>query len=323
MKINNEERDYILDSSLISTTFCQQRSNKTLYNAKLINCNGYCQLYTFSSDKSIKIEEKEKKQSKLDISVLDTDLLSKIDNNNNCLSNDIDLEKYIRIQTQLDRFRVFNTSKQANTNKNKEIDLKNIMRSKLQCQRLAKCNSDIWETFITLTFADNITDIKIANKEFNKFISKIKRVYKDFKYICVPEFQKRGAIHYHLLTNISINNEKLIYRQLDNNKYFHIKYWSNGFDKVDNIKGDIKKIIGYISKYMTKDIDNRLFGKHRYMYSQNLNKPAVFYLDLSNEKHIDFLNNILDNKKLIYHNEYLNEFFNEKINFQEFLIENN
>lgn len=285
MNLNNEERDYILDSSLISTTFCQQRSNKTLYNAKLIDCNGYCQLYTFSNDKSIKIE---KKQSKIDISILDTDLLKKIDNNSN-----------------IDNL--------------KEIDLKNIMRSKLQCQRLAKCNSDIWETFITLTFADNITDIKIANRELNKFISKIKRVYKDFKYICVPEFQKRGAIHYHLLTNISINNEKLIYRQLDNKKYFHIKYWNNGFDKVDNIKGDIKKIIGYISKYMTKDIDNRLFGKHRYMYSQNLNKPVVSYLDLSNEKHIVFLNNILDNKKLIYHNEYLNEFFNEKIDFQEFL----
>ena len=285
MKINNEERDYILDSSLISTTFCKQRSNKTLYNAKLIDCNGYCQLYTFSNDKIISIEKKENKQTKIDISILDTDLLKKTDNNSS-----IDYSN--------------------------EIDLKNIIRSKLQCQRIAKCNSNIWETFITLTFSDNITDIKIANKEFNKFISKIKRVYKNFKYICVPEFQKRGAVHYHLLTNININNEKLIYKQIDNSKFSHIKYWNNGFDKIE---GDIKKIIGYISKYMTKDIDNRLFGKHRYMYSQNLNKPVISYLDLSNEKHIEFLNNILNNKNLIYSNEYLNEFFNEKINFQEFL----
>ena len=58
------------------------------------------------------------------------------------------------------------------------------------------------------------------------------------------------------------------------------------------------------------------------MYSQNLNKPVISYLDLSNEKHIEFLNNILNNKNLIYSNEYLNEFFNEKINFQEFLINN-
>ena len=289
MKVSNEERDYILDSSLISTTFCQQRSNKTLYNAKLIDCNGYCQLYTFSNDKIINIEKKENKQIKMDISVLDTDLLKKLDNNSN-IEN--------------------------------EIELKNIIRSKLQCQRIAKCNSDIWETFITLTFSDNITDIKIANKEFNKFISKVKRVNKDLKYICVPEFQKRGAVHYHLLTNININNKKLIYRQIDNPKFSHVKYWNNGFDKIENIKGDIKKIIGYISKYMTKDIDNRLFGKHRYMYSQNLNKPVISYLDLSNEKHIDFLNKILNNKSLIYSNEYINEFFNEKINFHEFLINN-
>jgi len=214
MKINNEGRDYILDSSLISTTFCKQTSNKTLYNAKLIDCNGYLQLYIFSKDKSRIIQEKEKNKSKIDISILDTDNLKKINHTSDNL---------------------------------KEIDLKNIMRSKLQCQRLAKCNSNIWETFITLTFADNITDIKIANKEFNKFIYKIKRVYKDLKYICVPEFQKRGAVHYHLLTNININNDKLIYKQIDNNKYLDIKYWNNGFDKIENIKGDIKKIIGYIS----------------------------------------------------------------------------
>lgn len=290
MKTSNEERDYILDSSLISTTFCKQTSNKTLYNAKLIDCNGYLQLYTFSKDKSRIIQEKEKNQSKIDISILDTDNLKKINHTSDNL---------------------------------KEIDLKNIMRSKLQCQRLAKCNSNIWETFITLTFADNVTDIKIANKEFNKFIYKIKRVYKDLKYICVPEFQKRGAVHYHLLTNINISNDKLIYKQVDNNKYLHIKYWNNGFDKIENIKGDIKKIIGYISKYMTKDIDNRLFGKHRFFYSQNLDKPCISYLDLSNKKHIDFLLNKLNDKKLIYENNYINDFFNEKINFREFLIDNN
>ena len=36
-------------------------------------------------------------------------------------------------------------------------------------------------------------------------------------------------------------------------------------------------IIGYLSKYMTKDIDNRLFGKRRYLYSQNLVKPKTYF----------------------------------------------
>lgn len=74
---------------------------------------------------------------------------------------------------------------------------------------------------------------------------------------------------------------------------------------------------------MTKDIDNRLFGKHRYMYSQNLNKPITSYLDLSNKKHIEFLLNKLQEKSLIYENNYINDFFNEKIKFQEFLMNNN
>ena len=200
----------------------------------------------------------------------------------------------------------------------KGIEIKNIMRSKLQCQRLAKCNSNIWETFITLTFQKNVININVGNKEFKNFVRKVRRIYNDFKYLCVPEFQKRGAIHYHLLTNISIKNDKLIYKQIDNKKFLHIKYWNNGFTKVDNIKNDIKKIIGYISKYMTKDIDDRLFGKHRYFYSQNLNKPQISYLNLSNKKHCEFLINILNNKTLIYNNKYIDNFYNDEILFEEY-----
>lgn len=287
----------LLDSSLISTTFCKPQSKETIYNAKLIDCNGYLQLYTFTNDKSkntlglertsLEEDEQKYKKSKADISTLDTDLLKKIDNT-------------------------------ININNPKEIELKNIMRSKLQCQRLAKCNSEIWKTFITLTFAENITDITIANKEFNKFVYKIKRVFPDFKYLCVPEFMKNGRVHYHLLTNIDISNEKLIYRQLDNKKYLHIKYWNNGFDKVENIKGDIKKIIGYISKYMTKDIDNRLFGHKRYFYSQNLKKPIIEYLDINNPKHLDYLNKLINDKNIVYENNYVNPYNTEIVSFKEF-----
>lgn len=280
-----DERDYLLDSSLISTTFLQIENTKKLYNMKVVYCNDYIQLYTFNNDKFYKNKDFDDKKS-LNILNVDTDNLK--------------------------------TNNNSNNNEIKEIDIKNIMRSKLQCQRLAKCNSSVWETFITLTFKENIINISFANKEFNKFISKVRRVYKDFKYICVPEFQKRGAIHYHLLTNISVNNDKLIYKQIDNKKFLHIKYWNNGFTKVDNIKNDIKKIIGYISKYMTKDIDERLFGKHRYFYSQNLDKPQISYLDLSNQKHCEFLVNILNDKKLIYYNKYIDDFYNNEILFEEY-----
>lgn len=285
IKQMKKERDYLLDSSLISATFSQIENTKKLYNMKVVYCNDYIQLYTFNNDKFYKNKDIDDKKA-LNILNVDTDNLK---TNNYSNSSDI-----------------------------KGIEIKNIMRSKLQCQRLAKCNSNIWETFITLTFQKNVININVGNKEFKNFVRKVRRIYNDFKYLCVPEFQKRGAIHYHLLTNISIKNDKLIYKQIDNKKFLHIKYWNNGFTKVDNIKNDIKKIIGYISKYMTKDIDDRLFGKHRYFYSQNLNKPQISYLNLSNKKHCEFLINILNNKTLIYNNKYIDNFYNDEILFEEY-----
>ena len=62
----------------------------------------------------------------------------------------------------------------------KSIEQKNIIRSKNELCRLVLTNSNLWKTFITLTFADDITDINLANKEFHKFITKIKKPLKIF-----------------------------------------------------------------------------------------------------------------------------------------------
>jgi len=272
--------ELLLDSSLIVAT-----NKPDLYNVKLIDCGNYMQVYYLQKqkkkDKNLKREEKESKN----ILNIDTDNLIKKENKN-CENN---------------------------------IAFKNIMRSKLDCQRLAKTNASEWKTFITLTFEENILDIDKANKELKKFIYKVKRVYNDLKYIGIPEFQKRGAVHYHILTNIDIDNTKLIYSQQNNEKFKHIKYWNNGFTKVDNLKNDIKKIIGYISKYMTKDADNRLYNRHRYFYSKNLQKPKINYLNLENTTHLNFYKSKLKNKELIYNNIYVNSYNEELIEFKEFL----
>ncbi len=279
-----EVLDLLLDSSLILAT------DTETYNVKLISCGDYIQVYSFQDEKVKKIKDIEKTNEDKKINNIDTDNLFKIDKTNT-------------------------------TNKQKEskIEFKNINRSKLECQRLAKANSNEWRTFITLTFEENIIDINYANKRLKYFIDKIRRVFKNFKYICIPEFQKRGAVHYHLLTNISIDDERFIFAQEDNKKFKHIKYWNEGFTKVDNLYKDIKKIIGYISKYMTKDIDNRLYNHHRYLFSRNLEKPKISYLDLNNQKHLEFYMNIIKNKTEIYNNIYKSTYNEELIEFQEFL----
>lgn len=273
----------ILDSRLITPTISKK------YDIKLVECGDYIQVYYYENSKSISPKK-------------DT--------------TDLELKKQ-----KLNK--IFNENEeQKEINKNdlieNKIELRNIIRSKLTCQRIAKSNTDKWETFITLTFEDNITEIKTANKKFRYFIDKVRRIKKDFSYIAIPEFQKRGAIHYHLLTNIGIDDEKLIYSQEDNPKFKHIKYWNDGFTSIEIIKGDMKKVVGYISKYMTKDIDNRLFGFRRFLYSQNLILPKSSYIDVNDERDFEFYQQKIQGKELIYQSDYINPYDNTTVSFLEF-----
>lgn len=295
-------RDYLLDSSLIS----QYKSNYgiNIFDVKIVNCGDYIQVYNYSILHSKVSEDKKtltidkKNENLLKMSNVDTENLK--------------------------------TSKESEL---KSISLSNAIRSKLNCQRIAKSNINVWESFITLTFADNVTDIATANKIFGSWSSNIKKLKKDFKYLCVPEFQKRGAVHYHILSNLGESDiDTIILRQKDftdkqlakmsnsaRSKCFNVRYWSKGFSRVDFLKGDIKKIIGYISKYMTEDIDNRLFGKKRYFYSQNIKKPNVEYLNLSNTDDMIYFGQLLKDVNIDFKSKYYDKFNNE-IEYVEYRI---
>ena len=158
----------------------------------------------------------------------------------------------------------------------KEIKEKNIIRSKLECQRIAKANMNEWKTFITLTFAENETDIKQANKKFRYFVDKVQRVKKDFKYICIPEFQKRGAIHYHMLCNIDINDKKLIYKEFDKlfNKFqdsiLVVSYRSDGIPS----ESELKELI---CQYKT-NVKIKKYGNYKYALSKNKKSEELLFI---------------------------------------------
>lgn len=122
-----------------------------------------------------------------------------------------------------------------------------------------------------------------------------------------------------MLCNIDINDKKLIYCQEDNKRFKHVKYWIDGFTKVDVLNNDVKKVVGYISKYMTKDIDNRLFNRHRYLYSRNLRLPKASFINTDSDRDIDFYNKKIQDKLLIYENHYLNPYDNQSVIFLEYL----
>lgn len=192
------------------------------------------------------------------------------------------------------------------SNKYKEIRKDSLYRTRKVLMDYTIMNEDSWQSFITLTFAENITDIDYANKEFNKFTSKIKRVFPDFKYLGVPEFQKRGAIHYHLLTNIELGSE-LCPLQEGKTKMYNVKYWNAGFSSAFDIVNDTDEnfsVAAYMCKYLYKDLDNRLFGRMKILKSNNLKKPLEYKLSIEDENY-DFIYEYMNENDIQYSSKYI------------------
>lgn len=182
---------------------------------------------------------------------------------------------------------------------NKTRHRKNTLeRARRTVRRLINANVYAWgemPKFLTLTFAENVQDIKQANYEFKKFRQRLEyELDLKLKYVAVVEFQKRGRIHYHVV-------------------FFNLPYiqsndlasiWGNGFIKINAIS-HVDNIGAYVTKYMTKDNDDeRLKGKKSYFTSRGLKKPVEKYL---NEKEIAKVKEKLSHKK-IYENTFENEY---------------
>lgn len=153
-------------------------------------------------------------------------------------------------------------------------------RSKRRVQELIRCNPNL-NKFITLTFAENITEFEVANKLFKEFIVKLNNLLnRKVAYVTVIEFQKRGAIHYHFLSDIPFIPQ----RELQG-------VWGHGFVFVNKIF-DTRHAGFYITKYMNKSVgDERYTGKKFYQCSKYLNRPEKFYVDVSNDTALDLLFN--------------------------------
>lgn len=194
----------------------------------------------------------------------------------------------------------------------KQIRMDSLIRSRDLIIDYASQNAKVFHSFITLTFADNVTDLTEANKKFKVFIDQMRRLCKalgtDFYYLGVPEFQKRGAVHYHLLTSLVCGSELLPLQEGQTDMY-NVKYWNHGFSSAYNLDMTDKNfnVALYLTKYLFKDLDERLFGRTRVLKSNNLVKPDTYYLLKDSETY----------KKA---KEYIKEKYDVE---QEFVYDNN
>jgi hypothetical protein len=136
-----------------------------------------------------------------------------------------------------------------------------LNRTRTEIRRLVNSNTHL-NKFLTLTFADNITDLKKANYLFNQFVKRASYAWPGFEYVAVPEFQKRGAVHYHLLCNLPYVDVKEVQAA-----------WGQGFVKLNRIDS-VNNAGAYMAKYLGKEADERTFGKKKFFKSQSLKTPV-------------------------------------------------
>lgn len=157
-------------------------------------------------------------------------------------------------------------------------------------RRLVDCNYDDKSSFLTITFKENITDVKLAHNEFEKFMKRLKRYLKrtKVKYIATWERQKRGAVHYHIiLFDVPF---------MDVNKLEEI--WGNGFVKINQIAESVKQweIGVYLTKYFVKDIDKKERYANAYSKSRGLIEPNEYKQKLD----LDAVNDILLSNEVLH-----------------------
>lgn len=146
-------------------------------------------------------------------------------------------------------------------------------RAKNNVYRIARSNK--WDWFITLTFDRTKTDASdydLVLYRLKIFLNNLqKRKCPDMKYIIVPELHKdKEHYHFHgLLANV----DNLTFKawKVDRKKkqiIYNITDWSYGFTTATKVL-DTGRVSSYITKYITKSVDEHLKEKHRYYYSRN------------------------------------------------------
>lgn len=186
-----------------------------------------------------------------------------------------------------------------------------LQRARRDLRRLINSNVDAYGVpakFVTLTFKDDIEELKKANSEFTKFIKRLKRYFSiDIKYAAVPEVQQERFNKY----GVKVWHYHVIFFNLPYIKSNDLSdIWKNGFIKINRIDR-VNNVGAYICKYMTKD-NKDLVGQKCYFTSRGLKKPV----EIKEESRVKSLASSLPASALTYSSTFENEY--NTINYKQY-----
>jgi len=135
-----------------------------------------------------------------------------------------------------------------------------------------KCITINADHLVTLTYRDNVANRDRVLRDLDRLRRMLSRAGYPMPFVAVLECQQRGSIHPHLAVR-GFQDVRLLRR-------CWYKIVGNGEGQV-NVRGPRPgsspvKLARYLSKYVSKDLDNlpREFGEHRYFSSLGITVPT-------------------------------------------------
>lgn len=145
-----------------------------------------------------------------------------------------------------------------------EMDMLTLKKSQNRARKTVRHKLMMMQAdrMLTLTYRENMTDLEIGWKHFKKFSALMKWRFKErWTYVCVPEYQKRGAIHFHLAISgfYPVDTVRKLWRQVVGEGNIDITSPA----KIKRNSWNPRRIAGYLSKYISKN-DSVIFNRRRY-----------------------------------------------------------
>lgn len=178
----------------------------------------------------------------------------------------------------------------------------NISRARSKIKEYSLCNE--FEYFVTLTIDSTKYDrynFKQYYKDFSKFINNYNSYNKTkIEYVFIPERHYDGAWHMHGLVKGILKKHLFV----NDNGYLDWKQYSKKFGYIS--MGKIRnrdRCSSYVTKYITKDIDNTIseLNLHMYYASKGLKKAETIKEGrLRNDLQYDFENDYVKIKTFPY-----------------------
>ena len=167
-------------------------------------------------------------------------------------------------------------AKRKNTRKS-EMDEGTLAKAQQRARSNVRrrCFSTDMDTMLTLTFRENVTDIQEAWAVFKYFSRLMRWRFKErWFYVCVPEYQKRGAVHFHLAIKgfFPVGTVRRLWRRACGTREGNIDIRSPR--SIGKNSWNPRRIAQYLSKYISKN-DSVEFNKRRYASGGEFPPPLI------------------------------------------------